>query len=395
MGISLSSGRRNQPTATNHHHHHHLHNPYYNQPPPSQPPHQPPYSYPTAAPTTTDPYAQYPYHYTYQQQQYPPVTTTVQSNSYYNNGWYSNTNTNGGNYVNPMMGRGGFQFYSPGGNFGNGWQHHQVRDPHGMVVPVSPQPPPYVEHQNAKVVKNDVNVHKDTIKLLVDEDFPDRHLVSFVFDAHFDGSITIYYFAKEDKENCKFTQPSLAISPVKVPFQKGTAQRFQQPSGTGIDLGFFDLEFLGKPTEDDVFPLVIFAEVHSSAQERDYNVQESSVEGSQRAQITQAVIEKKNETAGFQVKVIRQILWFDGVRYELRDLYGIGNASSEGFNDEEPGKECVICMTEPKNTAVIPCRHLCMCSDCAKELRLQTNKCPICRQSITELIEININSSNE
>ncbi|KAH9611333.1 hypothetical protein KSS87_005571 [Heliosperma pusillum] len=391
MGISLSSSRRNQPTTTTNHHH--LHNPYYTQPPP-QPPHQPPYTYPTTAPTTTDPYAQYPYQYPYQQQQYP-------TNSYYhpsnvNNGWYgnnhSNNSSNGGNYVNHMMGRGGFQFYP--GNYGNGWQHqHQVRDPHGVVGPVTP--PPYVEHQNAKVVKNDVNVHKDTIKLLVDDAFPDRFLVSFVFDAHFDGSITIYYFAKEDKENCKFTQTSLAISPVKVPFQKGTAQRFQQPSGTGIDLGFFDLEFLGKPTEDDVFPLVIFAEVQSSAHERDYNVQESSVEGSQRVQVTQAVIEKKNETTGFQVKVIKQILWFDGVRYELRDLYGIGNASSESFNDDEPGKECVICMTEPKNTAVIPCRHLCMCSDCAKELRLRSNKCPICRQPITELIEININGSNE
>lgn len=35
----------------------------------------------------------------------------------------------------------------------------------------------------------------------------------------------------------------------------------------------------------------------------------------------------------------------------------------------------------------------CMCSDCAKELRLQSNKCPICRQPISELIEIKINNT--
>lgn len=276
------------------------------------------------------------------------------------------------------------------GNYGNGW--HQMRYPppqSSMLLP----PPPYVEHQSAKVVKNDVNVHKDTIKLELDEDYSDHYLVSFVFDAHFDGSITIYYFAMEEKETCTFTPvyPE-ASSSVKVPFQKGVGQRFRQPTGTGVDLGFFDLESLGKPSDDDVFPLVIYAEVCSSSQEADDVTGKSSTEDFPRVQVTQAIIEKKNEYS-FQVKAIKQILWIDGVRYELRDLYGIGNSSSEGFNDDEPGKECVICMTEAKNTAVIPCRHLCMCSDCAKELRLQSNKCPICRQPISELIEIKINNT--
>lgn len=28
------------------------------------------------------------------------------------------------------------------------------------------------------------------------------------------------------------------------------------------------------------------------------------------------------------------------------------------FKDDDPGKECVICLTEPKDTAVLPCRHM-------------------------------------
>jgi len=32
-----------------------------------------------------------------------------------------------------------------------------------------------------------VNVHKDTLRLVVDEQNPDHHLVSFVFDAMYDG----------------------------------------------------------------------------------------------------------------------------------------------------------------------------------------------------------------
>lgn len=53
--------------------------------------------------------------------------------------------------------------------------------------PVQLPLPPYVEHQSAKKVRNDVNVHKDTVKLEVDDLNPGLHLVSFVFDALFDG----------------------------------------------------------------------------------------------------------------------------------------------------------------------------------------------------------------
>lgn len=58
---------------------------------------------------------------------------------------------------------------------------------HAVAAPRPQPPPPYVEHYNAKKVRNDVNVHKDTLKLEVDEQNPDHHLVSFVFDALFDG----------------------------------------------------------------------------------------------------------------------------------------------------------------------------------------------------------------
>ncbi|XP_057546609.1 probable E3 ubiquitin-protein ligase LUL3 [Amaranthus tricolor] len=387
MGISWSSRRRQS-----HYYQHPPPPPYYphNQqpsPPPPPPPPLPYYNYSTSAAVVESPPLSLPP---------PPSNSYVYvSNTPYQTTQFqyqhphpiqSNFDYSGYNYANQMMVRPNLPFFPA--TYGNGW--HQIRFP---APQQSLLPPPYVEHQSAKVVKNDVNVHKDTIKLVVDEDYPDHFLVSFVFDAHYDGSITIYYFAKEEKETCSFTPayPEASTS-VKVPFEKGVGQRFCQASGTGVDLGFFDLESLGKPSEDDVFPLVIYAEVYSKSQEVDDMVGSSSTEGSPRVQVTQAVIETKND-GSFHVKAIRQILYIDGVRYELRDLYGIGNSSSEGFNDDDPGKECVICMTEPKNTAVMPCRHLCMCSDCAKELRLQTNKCPICRQPISELIEIKINTT--
>ena len=52
-------------------------------------------------------------------------------------------------------------------------------------------------------------------------------------------------------------------------------------------------------------------------------------------------------------------------------------------------------MSEPRDTTVLPCRHMCMCSECAKVLRLQSNKCPICRTSIESLLQIKISKQND
>ncbi|KAF2316896.1 hypothetical protein GH714_042237 [Hevea brasiliensis] len=59
--------------------------------------------------------------------------------------------------------------------------------PPSQPPPPPPPLPPYVDHNHAKKIKNDVNVHKDSVRLVVDEKNLDSHLVSFAFDALVDG----------------------------------------------------------------------------------------------------------------------------------------------------------------------------------------------------------------
>lgn len=171
-----------------------------------------------------------------------------------------------------------------------------------------------------------------------------RLLVSFF-------SFTITFFAKEEP-NCTFIpQFPEVYPPTRFSFQKGPGQKFLQPSGTGSDLSFFALDDLSKPLEEDVYPLVISAETLISQNQM-------SEQSSVHKQVTQAVLEKDRD-GSFRVKVVKQILWIEGVRYELRELYGSSNqGASSGLEDSGSGKECVICMTEAKDTAVLPCRHL-------------------------------------
>ncbi|XP_027355218.1 probable E3 ubiquitin-protein ligase LUL4 [Abrus precatorius] len=376
MGISWSSRRRNNfiqnPPPP----------PSYYYPPQSHPPPPPPpppqgYYFPSTTPYTphctnyVSPPALPP--------PPPPPPPQPQTHSFY----YSNPNDYT-NYANSTVNRLHYHPFYVNQPHPSGWP---------AIRPSASTPPPYVDHQTAKKIRNYVNVHKDTLRLELDDHNPDHHLLSFVFDAIYDGSITIFYFAKEE-EKCRFVPlfPD-AFEPIRIPFQKGVGQKFAQPAGTGIDLGFFELDDLSKPSPgEDVFPLVICAETCPSADE---TPGDSLQDASPHMQITQGVLEKSNSGGPFQIKVVRQILWIDGVRYELRELYGIGSSAATDFDDNDPGKECVICMTEPKDTAVLPCRHMCMCSECAKALRLQSNKCPICRQSIEELIEIKVNNANQ
>jgi baculoviral IAP repeat-containing protein 2/3 len=47
--------------------------------------------------------------------------------------------------------------------------------------------------------------------------------------------------------------------------------------------------------------------------------------------------------------------------------------------------ECLICLTEEKQLACMPCGHLCACVPCGYSLR----SCPICRQNIESFMRIN------
>ena len=55
---------------------------------------------------------------------------------------------------------------------------------------------------------------------------------------------------------------------------------------------------------------------------------------------------------------------------------------------------CVVCQDQPKNMIVMPCRHLCLCAGCSRELlrvrQWRGSMCPLCRGRITKILEVYI-----
>lgn len=143
------------------------------------------------------------------------------------------------------------------------------------------------------------------------------------------------------------------LQPVTVHFEQGLGQKFRQPSGTGIDFSKFEESELLKVNDTDVYPIAVKAEATTDCQTGpDGNL----VPETMNSQITQAVFEK--DKGEYQVRVLKQILWVNGMRYELQEIYGIGNSVEGDVDGNDPGKECVICLSEPRDTTVLPCRHM-------------------------------------
>lgn len=139
------------------------------------------------------------------------------------------------------------------------------------------------------------------------------------------------------------------LKQISMPFEQGLCQKFIQPSGTGIDFSMLEETGLTKEGDTEVYPLVLKAEALPS------NTHET--DGNPSFQVTLACFEKRGK-GDYKVQVMKQILWINGNRYELQEIYGIGNTGDGDFDDLESGRECVICLSEPRDITVLPCRHM-------------------------------------
>ena len=112
-------------------------------------------------------------------------------------------------------------------------------------------------------------------------------------------------------------------------------------------------------------------------------------------------------------EVERQEVRLNGATMELQDIYGIEGSTNQGTmaadaavagagggadsaasapasSETLAGAECVICMTEQRDTTIMPCRHMCLCAECAEDLRMRSNTCPICRTPAQSYLQIKV-----
>ncbi|KAJ2405478.1 hypothetical protein GGF41_007071, partial [Coemansia sp. RSA 2531] len=83
-------------------------------------------------------------------------------------------------------------------------------------------------------------------------------------------------------------------------------------------------------------------------------------------------------------------LCIEGALFLQYEIFGLSETlqSRSGPSTDEL-LQCAICLSDERDTAMLPCRHLCMCRECASTYRQQSNKCPICRTVVDMILHVN------
>ncbi|XP_042197146.1 E3 ubiquitin-protein ligase MGRN1 isoform X2 [Callorhinchus milii] len=254
---------------------------------------------------------------------------------------------------------------------------------------------PYVTpaaHEPVKTLRSLVNIRKDSLRLIrykdeadspSDENAKPRVLygVEFTFDADARVAITIYCQASEEFQNgmAVYISKHPSMQSETMHYKRGVSQQYSLPSFK-IDISDWKEEELNFDLDRGVFPLVIQAVV------------DEVDEYSGHAHILLAAMERHVD-GSFSVKPLKQKQIVDRVSYLLQEIYGIENKNNQETkpSDDENSdnsNECVVCLSDLRDTLILPCRHLCLCSTCADTLRYQANNCPICRLPFRALLQI-------
>ncbi|KAF3818926.1 hypothetical protein GH733_012343 [Mirounga leonina] len=179
----------------------------------------------------------------------------------------------------------------------------------------------------------------------------------------------------------RYSPKSPALQSETVHYKRGVSQQFSLPSFK-IDFSEWKDDELNFDLDRGMFPVVIQAVVDEG----------DVVEVTGHAHVLLAAFEKHVD-GSFSVKPLKQKQIVDRVSYLLQEIYGIENKNNQETkpSDEENSdnsSECVVCLSDPRDTLILPCRHLCLCNSCADTLRYQASNCPICRLPFRALLQI-------
>lgn len=225
-----------------------------------------------------------------------------------------------------------------------------------------------------------INLRRDSVRLVKVKQKDSENMekdkeyftLEFCFDCDSACYVQIHFFATEVIRNGRisflYQYPSLKPSS-QYYFDVGAEQHFNQYVIKQDLFTDFNMHY----ESGLYFPVVI--ELHTV---------DCCIE---QVQTTMASVNlSTDQNATYVMKPLKQKLIADGVVYLLQEIYGIENKEHD-LNDEN-GSECIICLSDIRDTVILPCRHLCICNACAETLRYRQNNCPICRSPFRALLQL-------
>eukprot|EP00927_Polykrikos_kofoidii_P047973 TRINITY_DN42231_c0_g2_i1.p1 TRINITY_DN42231_c0_g2~~TRINITY_DN42231_c0_g2_i1.p1 ORF type:complete len:310 (-),score=53.14 TRINITY_DN42231_c0_g2_i1:43-972(-) len=246
-------------------------------------------------------------------------------------------------------------------------------------------------HMTAPVVKSLVNLDRSSLEWSSDSGGGESFL-SFRLDTAGDECDVSVHFLVRDEDTTEGKLPNLcgARTLRQEKFSKGLKQSCKVGIERGLELQD-DLKSFGAE-KDGYYHLVI----DLALQTNDQSVVSRQLS---YAKLTQSEdrwvvnLSKQKVVCGDRVLDLQSLYGTMSrpdrpaqTSNETNNDTGAAAAAAEGAAD---GADCVICLTNPRDTVIVPCRHVCLCSTCAAVTSSTWSfQCPVCRARVAAMVKL-------
>jgi hypothetical protein len=231
------------------------------------------------------------------------------------------------------------------------------------------------EKLNTTAFQNPIKIVRNSITL--DQDAYNRSFYYISFEYTCDRTVyaNIYFnteFNPSNKDTPFIPSPPFINKTINICFQAGQNVKFQDPNLK------MDMEYFIRNRVYDKKLIDLILELYVMDENRQFV---------ECTLATFCSITFKPGTYDYKIKYLYQKVKVRGSQwYHIEDIYGLTTEDNL----------CSICCVNPRNTFFLPCKHSYTCQECAILIRAKDDKCPICREKISDSVILkNVNANPE
>ena len=231
------------------------------------------------------------------------------------------------------------------------------------------------EKLNTTAFQNPIKIVRNSITL--DQDAYNRSFYYISFEYTCDRTVyaNIYFnteFNPSNKDTPFIPSPPFINKTINICMQTGQNVKFQDPNLK------MDMEYFIRNRVYDKKLIDLILELYVMDENRQFV---------ECTLATFCSITFKPGTYDYKIKYLYQKVKVRGSQwYHIEDIYGLTTEDNL----------CSICCVNPRNTFFLPCKHSYTCQECAILIRAKDDKCPICREKISDSVILkNVNANPE
>ena len=231
------------------------------------------------------------------------------------------------------------------------------------------------EKLNTTAFQNPIKIARNSITLEQDAYNRSFYYISLEYTCDRTVYANIYFnteFNPSNKDTPFIPSPPFINKTINICFQAGQNVKFQDPNLK------MDMEYFIRNRVYDKKLIDLILELYVMDENRQFV---------ECTLATFCSITFKPGTYDYKIKYLYQKVKVRGSQwYHIEDIYGLTTEDNL----------CSICCVNPRNTFFLPCKHSYTCQECAILIRAKDDKCPICREKISDSVILkNVNANPE